>query len=90
MPWALLLEGTAPKAPIVSESPVRGRVFEGLPTNGSSECPAELLFVPAVGEPLAYRPFSLPLVDLAIPIGPLPLDRVVEGFLAVDVVPQPL
>lgn len=43
----------------------------------------------AVGEFWPKRPFSLPLVDLAIPTGPLPLDSVVDGFLLVDVVPQP-
>ena len=38
-----------------------------------------------------YRPLSLPLVDLATPIAPAPLERVVDGFLAevVVVVPQP-
>ena len=76
---------------MVSESSLNGRPLEGLPTRGSPDCTSELLFVPPVGELLAYRPLSLPLVDLATPIAPAPLERVVDGFLAevVVVVPQP-
>ena len=36
-----------------------------------------------------YLPLSLLLVDLAIPIGPFPLDKVVDGFRLVGVAPQP-
>lgn len=43
-----------------------------------------------MGDPFVYRPLSLLLVDLATPTGRLPLDKVVDGFLAVEVVPQPL
>ena len=76
---------------MVSESSLSGRPLEGLPTRGSPDCTSELLFVPPVGELLVYRPLSLPLVDLATPIAPAPLERVVDGFLAevVVVVPQP-
>lgn len=71
---------------MVSESPVRGRPCGGLPTSGSLELPSEFL----VGVPPPRRSLSLPLVDLAIPTGPLPLDSVVDGFLFVEVVPHPL
>lgn len=85
-----LAGGAAPSAPIVSESEVSGRPFA---TRGSPECTSKLLLVPAVGEPWPwYPPGSLPLPDRAIPMPPLPLDRVVDGFrvvVAVVVVPQP-
>lgn len=57
----------------------------GLPTNGSPDCTS----VPPVGEPAEYPPGLLPLSDLAIPICPLPLDNVVDGFRAFGVVPHP-
>ena len=75
---------------MVSESPVSGLPVVGLPIRGSLDCTSELLFVAPVGEPLPKRPFSLPLVDLATPIGPFPLDNVVDGFRGFEVVPQPL
>lgn len=62
-----------------------GRTLVGLPTNGSPDCTS----VPPVGEPAEYPPGLLPLSDLAIPICPLPLDNVVDGFRAVEVVPHP-
>lgn len=77
---------------MVSESAVPGRALAGLPTNGSPDCTSELWAVPPVGEfgePAEYPPGLLPLSDLAIPICPLPLDRVVDGLRAVDVVPHP-
>lgn len=81
--------GAEPRAPIVSESAVPGRACVGLLTNGSPDCTSELCAAPPVGEPAGYPPGLLPLSDLAMPIGPFPVDRVPDGLRGFVVVPHP-
>lgn len=76
--------GAAPSTPIVSSSPAIAA-----PEVGRPGLPSENWMVPSLGVAWWWYPGALLASDMANPIPPAPLDRLVDAFRPAEVVPQP-